>query len=116
MSAAPKRWIRKCRAPDYLDMGTTLFRKAIQPLLPPPHRVGEVGLFYEIVDLDRAADEYIQRSGQSKIKLAEEEPTCEIIQDCQKERTAPSTRSIKRSSTGDRSLSYERLRGRPIMS
>lgn len=105
-----KRWIRKCRAAAYLDMGETLFNKTIKPLLPEPFKVGDAGLFYEKVDLDHAADEYIKRSGQSKTNHDEEKPTCKVIQGCQNERTVPTTKSTKRSGTGDRSLSYEKQR------
>jgi hypothetical protein len=106
---SPKRWIRKCRAAAYFDMGETLFNKTIKPLLPEPYKVGEAGLFYERVDLDRAADKYISRSGQSRANTLEQRQ-CKTTQDCQNEEEAPITRSIKQSGTGDRKLSYGKQR------
>jgi len=106
-----KRWIRKCRAASYLDMGNTLFNKAIRPLLPPPFVVGDVSLFYERSELDRAADEYLKRSGQSsrKVKVAADDESAQVS-----DQKVYNSKTIRRSRTGDRGLSYKKIQSRVI--
>jgi len=49
-----KRWIRACRAHEYLDMGRTLFERRIRPQLHPI-RFDKKGVFFARLELDAVA-------------------------------------------------------------